>query len=133
MKKLEIEIHRYALMKLDRKKLPVKVVVAIVRNLDALTTVYRETERIRMNLIRECAAKDRSGNLLTEKGEDGQERYKLTKTGEKKFKAEYGAILEKDFDIPITKITTADLEACDGQRFDALTVGEVQSLYFMLQ
>ena len=63
MKLSEIEVHRYALMKLDRKKLPVKVVVAIVRNLDALTTVYRETDQNRINLIRECAAKDRSGKL----------------------------------------------------------------------
>lgn len=133
MKLPEIEIHRYGLLKLDRKKLPTKVVVAIARNLDALTAVYREEDQKRIDLLRECVAKDRSGKLLAEEDENGQKKYKFKKAGEKRFNAEYGAMLEKDFNIPIIKITTADLEACDGQRFDALTVGEAQALTFMLQ
>lgn len=133
MKLAEIEQNRYALLRMERKKLPTKMIVAIVRNLDVLDAKYHELDRVRLALLDECAAKDRKGKYITEKDEAGQEKVKLTKDGEKKFREEWTKALEADYDIRIVPITTADLEACEDPRYDTLTVGEVRSLAFMLQ
>lgn len=128
MKASEIQRIYSALMGIKVKKLPIKMSFILSRNLKKMEEVVQDIENRRNDLL----------NTYGEKGEDGQ--LKVGDNGEitvpapdvPKFMTDMGEVLNANIEIALDKVSMADVEKCDQDGYDNLTVEEVGALECML-
>lgn len=128
MKASEIQRIYSGLMGIKVKKLPIKMSFILSRNLKKMEEVVQDIENRRNDLL----------NTYGEKGEDGQ--LKVGENGEitvpvqnvPKFMTDMGEVLNANIEIALDKVSMADVEKCDQDGYDNLTVEEVGALECML-
>lgn len=126
MKASEIQRVYTELTSIRAKRLPIKMSFVISRNLKKMEDVVQDIETKRSELIKQYGEKDASGDLIIEE----DDRIKLTDTAA--FIRDFSEILEADVTITLDKISLEDVEKCDQDGYDSLTVEEVGALSCML-
>ena len=125
MKVQEIQNAYRKLAGLKEKKLPIKMSFVVSRNLKKMEEVNNDVEEKRNELIEKYGKRKEDGSLDVE--ENGN--IKITKPNE--FIAELTELLDVEMDMAFEKITESDIEKCDTDGYDKLTVDEVGALAFM--
>lgn len=126
MKASEIESIYYALKTVKDKRLPVKVGLAVGRNLKKATEVCRDIWDKRNELIDRYAEKDEDGeNVKTEQG--------IALADVESFTSEVNDLMSADITIEFDKVTMEDIEKCDTEQFDSLTGEEATALEAMIE
>ena len=114
------------IMKIQEKSLPIKIGYAIRKNLkmmDPLATAYEE-ERIR--ILDNYAKKDVSGNYLIK-----DNSYVIDNLQE--YDCEMQELLEIENDLDLHTVPYSELEKCDLDKFDALSVQDLSVLEIMME
>ena len=134
MKAKQIESTLGFLGKLGEYTLPSKLGFAISVNFEELSKWQKHIEKERIKLLEGYADRDEDGEIVMDKGEDGQESYHLTNENLKLFSMEYGEFLETELDLEVRKVDEDVLWQCDeNSRYNVLTVGEISALLFMVK
>lgn len=115
------------LKSLSDKRLPIMAAYAIARNLDALQKITSAYENTRLALLEQYSERDENGELIID--ENGNARVKDTAP----FLAELQRLLGSEEKIELMTIPYSELERCDGEGFDALTVSDIQALGPMIE
>ena len=111
------------------KKLPVKMSFILSRNLKKMEEVVSDIDGKRNDLLGLYGEKDDNGQLKV--GENGE--ITVPAPDVPKFWADMGEVLNADIDITLDKVSMSDVEKCDQDGYDALTVEEVGALEIMLE
>lgn len=127
MKGYEITAHTRSLVNLSGKKLPVSMSFAMATNLDRLMEWQERIEKQRIGLCEQYA----------KKGDDGKPIIKDNKYQIEDMEAlnhDVEELMAQECEIEIRKVSRSALEVVDtNPRFDALAMGEVAALQFMLE
>lgn len=117
------------LSELQNKKLPIKVGFAITKNMKAMETVATAYESERNKIVAQYAKKDENGYPVVE---DNRYIFPDDKA-QKAYTDEVNELLEIESDVAIQTITLGDLERCDSDKFDSLSVHEMTVLELMTE
>lgn len=109
------------------KKLPVKMSFILSRNLKKMEEVVQDIDGKRNDLLGLYGEKDKDGKLNV--GDNGQVHI----VDPDKFMSELTEVLNADIEITLDKVSMSDVEKCDQDGYDALTVEEVGALEIMLE
>lgn len=109
------------------KKLPVKMSFILSRNLKKMEEVVSDIDGKRNDLLGLYGEKDDDGQLKV--GDNGQVKI----VDPDKFMSELTEVLNADIEITMDKVSMSDVEKCDQDGYDALTVEEVGALEIMLE
>ena len=109
------------------KKLPVKMSFILSRNLKKMEEVVSDIDGKRNDLLGLYGEKDDNGQLKV--GDNGQVKI----VDPDKFMSELTEVLNADIEITLDKVSMSDVEKCDQDGYDALTVEEVGALEIMLE
>lgn len=109
------------------KKLPVKMSFILSRNLKKMEEVVSDIDGKRNDLLGLYGEKDDEGQLKV--GDNGQVHI----VDPDKFMSELTEVLNADIEITLDKVSMSDVEKCDQDGYDALTVEEVGALEIMLE
>lgn len=126
MKASEIQTIYSELNGIRAKKLPIKMSFVVSRNLKKMEDVVQDINVKRSELIKQYGAKDDQGELIVEEND----RIKLTDTAA--FIRDFSEVLETEVAITLDKVSLEDVEKCDQDGYDSLTVEEVGALSCML-
>lgn len=126
MKASEIQTIYSELNGIRAKKLPIKMSFVVSRNLKKMEDVVQDINVKRSELIKQYGAKDDQGELIVEE----DDRIKLTDTAS--FIRDFSEVLETEVAITLDKVSLEDVEKCDQDGYDSLTVEEVGALSCML-
>ena len=126
MKVSEIQQMQNALNDVRKKKLPVKLSFVLSRNLKKMDEVVNDLEEKRNELIEKYGERGEDGNLLV--GEKGE----IKVTNANAFMNEMMEVLNADIEITLDSISEEDIEKCDRDGYDNLTVEEVGALENMI-
>ena len=126
MKVGEIQKIHTALSSIRNKKLPIKVSFVLSRNLKKMDDVVHDMDEKRNELLNKYGEKDVNGMLAV--GENGNVRIE----DPTKFMDELNEMLDTDVEITLDTISEADIEKCDQDGYDGLTVDEVGALDCMI-
>ena len=117
------------LSELQNKKLPIKVSFSIIKNMKAMETVATAYEAERNKIVEQYAKKDENDNPVIE-----DNRYIFqNEEAQKSYTSEVTELLEIENDIDIQTVTLDDLERCDSDKFDSLSIHEVTVLELMTE
>lgn len=108
------------------KELPVKMSFVLSRNLKKLREVVQDIDAKRNELLNKYGEKDDKGELIV--ADNGSVKI----PDADKFMAELNEVLNADVDITLDKVTEADIEKCDNEKYDSLTVDEIGALEYMM-
>lgn len=111
---------------INSKKLPLKVGFIINRNLKKMQSVIEDLDKARNEAIEKYAERDDKGNIV--QSENGGIRI----TDATAFSNDMAEVLETDIEIEFDKFTMEDLEKCESDGYDKLTVGEQGALEVMI-
>ena len=131
MKAGEIEQKIISLRALVKKKLPVKLNYAIVKNLIELEKEYQNIKNQRMTILENSCKKDSEG-----KPEIDAENNFVFETNEAKNTAiaEVTELFDMDIELNLTKVKLDIVEKCDTvERYDAITGEDLYALDFMIE
>ena len=131
MKAGEIEQKIISLRALVKKKLPVKLNYAIVKNLIELEKEYQNIKNQRMTILENSCKKDSEG-----KPEIDAENNFVFETNEAKNTAiaEVTELFDMDIELNLTKVNLDIVEKCDTvERYDAITGEDLYALDFMIE
>ena len=126
MKVVDIQKMHHELNGIREKKLPVKMAFILSRNLKKLDDVVSDLEENRDKLVQKYGERDEEGNLVV--GEEGGIRI----INPDDFMNEITEILNADVELTLDTITIDDIEKCDRDGYDNLTVEEVGALSCMI-
>lgn len=115
------------LFDLKEKKLPVKVAFIISRNMAKMKPIAEELNEKRMEIIREYAEKKENGDLNV--NEEGNVKINDMQA----FSNTLKELFDSDLDLTLDKLYMADVERCDQEGFDSLTVEEMSVLECMIE
>lgn len=105
---------------LRTKKLPIVVSFAVNRNLKKMKDIADEIESSRIDVIKEYAEKNDDGEVKT--NDNGQATIPEEKVDA--FNKDFDSLMNINTDIDLETITMTDIEKCDLDRYDSLTVDE---------
>ena len=111
---------------IQSKKLPIKVGYAISKNIKIMEPIAVAYDEERKKILDKYASKDESGELLV----DGDSYVIENQEG---YKKEIQELLDIDNEIQIHTISFSELEKCDTEKFDALSVQDISLLEFMME
>lgn len=126
MKASEIQQIYTKLYSIRTKKLPIKMSFAVSNNLRRMEEIVLGIEGKRDDLLGLYAEKDECGNVKADENGNvriGDPEHFLTGLNE---------VLNADVEIVFDRISMADMEKCDIDGYDSLTVDEVSALYCMI-
>ena len=126
MKVSEIQATQNALAGVRKKKLPVKMSFVLSRNLKKMDEVVNDLEEKRNELIEKYGEHGEDGQLLF--GENGE--VKVINVDD--FMTEILEVLNAEIEITYDTITEEDIEKCDMDGYDNLTVEEVGAMECMI-
>ena len=116
-----------ALGKVKDKKMPVKISFAISRNISLLSPEVRDIQRHRTDIIQKYIERDPDGNPVVDT--DGGAKISDPEGLEK----DLDALLSEHSDIAVRTVSESVFEACDADRYDAFTPGEISALSAMIE
>lgn len=125
MKAHDIQRLYSSLQEVKNKKLPIKVSFILSRNMKKLEDIVSDIDAQRKLLIEKYAEKDENGNVKV--GEN--EQVKINDIGA--FLSQMENMLEADINIILDGLTLEDIESCEADGYDKLTVDEVGALQEM--
>ncbi len=109
---------------IQSKNLPIKVGYAITRNIDLMESVAKAYDEERNKIIKKYAKKDEAGQPVVN-GTSYDIEDALN------FEAEMNELLEIENELEIHTVPFSELEKCDMEQFDALSVKDLKLLAFM--
>lgn len=109
---------------LREKKLPIKIGFAITRNLKALESVALAYEEERVKILDKYAEKGEDGEYVTE-----GDSYKIDEMDA--YAKELQELLDIENDVQFQRVKMEDLEKCDSEQFDSLSVQDISLLEIM--
>lgn len=127
MKLLVVQQCYRVIESMKQKKLPVNVSFIIYRNIKKLIPVIQDIENSRKDLLQKYMKKDDNGNpVITDN------KYDLTDLNA--FNKQMNELLNTDISIDFDKISKFDIQRCDEDKFDSLTLEEIAVLQdFMIK
>lgn len=111
---------------IKEKRIPIKLGYAITRNMKLMEVAAEAYNEEYQNLIGKYAEKDEEGKPKVE-----NEEYILL--DEKNYHKEINELLEIENEFEIHKIPFEELEKCDTEQFDALSIKDISLLEFMVE
>ena len=128
MKASEIQKTYQGLMGIKVKRVPIKMSFILSRNLKKLEEVVQDIDSKRNDLLRVYGDKDEDGQLkVRDNGE-----ITVPAQDVPKFMADVNEMLNADIEITLDKLSMDDIEKCDQDGYDNLTVEEVGALECMM-
>lgn len=109
------------------KKLPIKMSFAIQKNAKRIKEIVDFANERQNDIIDRCAERDDKGEYVP--SEDGQG---IRIADAETFMKEMNELMETDMDIEFVKISMADVERCDEERFDSLTPNDLDAIEDMI-
>ena len=127
MKLLVIQQCYRVIESMKQKKLPVNVSFIIYRNVKKLIPIIQDIENNRKELLQKYMKKDDDGNPIII-----DNKYDLTDLNA--FNKQMNELLNTDISIDFDKISKFDIQRCDEDKFDSLTLEEIAVLQdFMIK
>ena len=127
MKLLVVQQCYRVIESMKQKKLPVNVSFIIYRNIKKLIPVIQDIENNRKDLLQKYMKKDDNGNPVII-----DNKYDLTDLNA--FNKQMNELLNTDINIDFDKISKFDIQRCDEDKFDSLTLEEIAVLQdFMIK
>ena len=111
---------------LRAKKLPVKIGYAINRNIIILSEAAEAYNVAREKIIEEYTEKDSEGKPVVK---DNSYVFKDTQ----RFNKDLEELLGIDTEVNLHTISEKDIEKCDDDRYDALTLADLDTLCVMIK
>lgn len=111
---------------LRAKKLPVKIGYAINRNIIILSEAAEAYNVAREKIIEEHTEKDSEGKPVVK---DNSYVFKDTQ----RFNKDLEELLGIDTEVNLHTISEKDIEKCDDDRYDALTLADLDTLCVMIK
>ena len=127
MKTIEINKTFENLTELEKKTLPIKVSLVVSRNIRKIKEAYNDIETKRMELVSRYGDKDENGEVIV--NADGNVKI----SDPKDFIKEFDELMASELDITLEKITMDDLNKCENEKYDALTLEEISALTLFLE
>ena len=113
-------------MNLKEKKLPIKLGYAITRNIKIMDPVATSYEEERQKILGKYAEKDDSGKF---KVEDGS--YIISDISG--YEREMEELLGIENEMQLHTVTIEEIEKCDMEQFDSLSVQDITLLDLMME
>lgn len=126
MKNIDLNTLHGKIQGLKEKKLPIRMALILNRNAKIINSAFEDVEEQRMNALRKYAEKDENGEIIVD--ESGNAKIKNTED----LIAELDELYSTELDLQFEKISEADLEKCEDEKYDSLTVEEIDILSFMI-
>lgn len=126
MKASDIEKTYRGLQGIKSKRMPVKMSFIVSRNLKKMEDVVMDIDGKRNDLAGLYGEKDDKGELKV----DGNGQIRIEDPV--KFMNELSEVLNAEIEITLDKISMADIEKCDQDGYDKLTVEEIGALEGMI-
>lgn len=125
MKAKEIEKACNSLVFIKQKRFPIKMNLILGRNIKKLDEANKDIQEQRDALIERYCERDEKNNPVYENG-----RIRLANMA---FWDEEKELKDTDIAIDLEKISMDDIERCDEDKFDSLTVEELSALECMIE
>lgn len=109
---------------IQNKKLPIKVGYAITRNINLMESVAKAYEEERKKVLDKYVQKDGNGEYIVKDG-----AYKIEDLSI--YESEMGELLEIENELAVHTVRFEELEKCDTEQFEALSVRDINLLTFM--
>ena len=116
------------LHEINNKKLPTKLMFIISRDIKKAAEVVRDIDNSKNDLIDKYAERDKDGEIVGSK--DGGTM--ISAKNIKKFYEELDQVLDVDIEISFEKVKMADIERCEEDCYDNLTVDEISALDYII-
>lgn len=113
-------------MNLKEKKLPIKLGYAITRNIKIMDPIATSYEEERQKILGKYAEKDDSGKF---KVEDGS--YIISDISG--YEREMEELLEIENEMQLHTVTIDEIEKCDLEQFDSLSIQDITLLDMMME
>lgn len=126
MKVNEIVKISNCISKIKNKKLPIKMSLILIRNSKKLEEVVKDIENKRFEIISQYADKDQNGRVLNE---DGQFKVSNNLTD---FENDLKELFNTQIKIQLDTLSMEDIQKCDNEKYDSLTMEEVDALQYIL-
>ena len=110
------------------KRLPVRMSLAIARNYRMLRDICDDIDESRIDIIRRYAEKDESGEVKT--NDLGHAVLKNECVDD--LSKDMDELYSSDIDIELAQINIEDVEKCDLDKFDSLSVDEMSAIECMI-
>ena len=105
------------------KKLPIKISLILIRNLKKLKEIMEDIEDKRTEIINKYADRDEKGQLILNKKDQFQVSNNITN-----FENDLKELFNTQIKIQFDKFSIEDIEKYDENKFDFLTMNEVEIL-----
>ena len=105
------------------KKLPIKISLILIRNLKKLKEIMEDIEDKRTEIINKYADRDEKGQLILNKKDQFQVSNNITN-----FENDLKELFNTQIKIQFDKFSIEDIEKYDENKFDSLTMNEVEIL-----
>ena len=109
------------------KKLPIKIAFIVSRNLKKMQSVAQDVDTNRAMLFEKYGERKDDGSL--DYAEDGS--LAIPKEFINSFADELMEIMNAEINITLDPLTEEDIEKCDGDGYDRLTVDEIGALMLL--
>lgn len=128
MKILKVKEINEKLSIITTKKLPIKMAFAIQKNAKKIKEIVDFANERQNDIIERCAEHDDKGGYVP--SEDGRG---IKIADAETFIKEMTELMETDMDIEFVKISMADVERCDEERFDSLSPTDLDAIEDMIE
>lgn len=113
----------------ESKIFPVMMAYAIKYNSRALMSTYRAIKEQQGEIIKKYATKDENGDVSV----DANGNVVIDAAQKELVMKEIGELLQGSVDVPITYISIKDIERTDEDKYDGLSVKDIDILMFMIE
>ena len=104
------------------KKLPIKMSLILIRNSKKLNEVVKDIDNKRFEIISQYADKDQNGQILSENGQ-----FKVS-NNLTDFENDLKELFNTQINIQLDTLSMEDIQKCDNEKYDSLTMEEVDAL-----
>lgn len=104
------------------KKLPIKMSLILIRNSKKLNEVVKDIDNKRFEVISQYADKDQNGQILSENGQ-----FKVS-NNLTDFENDLKELFNTQINIQLDTLFMEDIQKCDNEKYDSLTMEEVDAL-----
>ena len=125
---IDIKSTHEVLRNMKQKRLPIRLSLAIAKNYRVLDEEVSDIDNMRIDIINRYAEKDDEGNIKTDENNNAI----IISGHEDDINKELTELLYSDIDINLQHVCIDDVMMCDLDKFDSLTVDEVEVLEKMI-
>lgn len=111
------------------KRMPLKMAFAIQKNAKKIKEIVDFANEKQNEIIERFAKRDDKGNFVPSQDGKGIE---IKNEDGKAFMEEMEELMNTDMEIEFAKISMADIERCDEERFDSLTPNDLEAIEDMI-